>query len=52
MEKKLCLSVGAITQNYLTEENNIWKVVDPIVEEVMVTFSVKNIQVGHPKNNN
>ena len=36
-------------KNYLTEENNIQQVVDPITEEAMVTFSVKNIQVGHPK---
>ena len=36
----------------MTEENIIWWVVDPITEEAMVTFSVKNIQVGYPKNSN
>ena len=37
----------------MTEEINIWYVVDPIItEEAMVTFAVKNIQVGHPKDTN
>ena len=28
------------------------QLVDPIGEKGTVTFSLKNIQVGHPKNNN
>ena len=42
------MSVGAITQKSLTEENNIWYVVDPITEEGVVTFSVKN-RLNNPK---
>ena len=36
----------------MTDEKIFFCFVDPITEEAMVTFSAKNIQVGHPENTN